>query len=273
MVTEHAEGPGLPAATEVIPLPENDTRGRVVSVLDETTDEIQGPFEGVIEKVNVEHGYGFIRVKGLPKDLIFDIDNGKRGYSKGAIKGGDISRGDIVQIGSIGEIRESGPRRAINVTLTARPPIKVEKLVESRAACLERLAASKPATEKVVEDAVIEEDRVIDKAEALKYIVLAAELDNIDLADLTLTELKSDKNGAVIMMEAKAIDEKTGNYKLLTYQIKTVGDVGETTVQVSSWDKDEDIPHSGDTLARYRGGKWQLMDDSKPKGEKWVESR
>ena len=75
------------------------------------------------------------------------------------------------------------------------------------------------------------------------------------------------------MMEAKAIDEKTGNYKLLTYQIKTVGDVGETTVQVSSWDKDEDIPHSGDTLARYRGGKWQLMDDSKPKGEKWVESR
>jgi hypothetical protein len=167
-------------------------------------------------------------------------------------------------------IDESGPHASEVTKVIGASSSDLEKIVDPNAACVERLSSSKPAVEKVVEDAIIEEDRIIEKNEALNYLVLAAVSDKIDLDSLNLTEVFTDKNGAIIKIEAKSVDEKTGNFKLLTYQIKRAESVDETNVDVSSWNKDEDWPNSGDVLAKYVGGKWSLFDNTKPKGEKWV---
>ena len=122
-----------------------------------------------------------------------------------------------------------------------------------------KLNSTKPAVEKIVADALIEEDRVIDKQEALKYLLLAAQADGVDLEGVVLTEVYTDSNGAVIKLETKSTDEKTGNYKLFTYQIKRAKKVDETNVDVADFDKDADWPNSGDVLAKYVKGQWTVV--------------
>jgi hypothetical protein len=72
-------------------------------------------------------------------------------------------------------------------------------------------------------------------------------------------------------LAARSTDEKTGNYKLLLYQLKCVGMVGETSVDLSSWDKDSACPHTALPVAKYIKGEWFLYDKSKPIGQKWIE--
>lgn len=94
-----------------------------------------------------------------------------------------------------------------------------------------------------------------------------------DPDNLLLTEEWTDKNGALLKLETRYPrypDEQTGNYKLFTYQIKRDESVDETNVDVSSWEKGSEYPHSADVMAKYVGGQWLLFDDSKPKGGKWV---
>ena len=124
---------------------------------------------------------------------------------------------------------------------------------------VEKLSASKPAVEKVIQDPGIEEDRLIDKSEALHHMLLAAQSDGIDLNSLIITEEYKDKDGNLLKLEAKFTDEKTGNFRLYTYQIKRAKQVEETNVDVSNWDKDSDWPNSGEVLSKYTNGKWVIL--------------
>lgn len=227
--------------------------------------EVSGPITGEIQKLN-EKGTGFIRLNS-GEVLLFHAKD------LSGVTFDDLHEGDTVQIGDIDKI-DANIRRASNITMGAETAVVVqaEKQNTATSACIERLAASKPAVEKVLENANIIEVRIIEKPEALKYLVISALADGIDLDSLVLIEIHTNQAGQLVKLEAKAT-EPNGNFKLLTYQIKLDDQdkhALQTNVDVCSYDKDSEYPRSADEVAQFVDGKWRVLDNSKPAGQKWV---
>jgi len=99
--------------------------------------------------------------------------------------------------------------------------------------------------ETVIEAQTLETGVLLEKKEAMEYLLYAAITAGIDPETLVLTEEYKDREGRIIKLEAKSENPQTGNYKLVTCQIDRAVSPRETDVGVTSWNKDSDFPLSG----------------------------
>ncbi len=133
-----------------------------------------------------------------------------------------------------------------------------------------RLMAREAVRKKVLETAKIEEVRAIHKKSALKYLILTAIAAGINPDELVLTEEWVDSKGELLKLEARYDDIRAANYTLITYQLKRDEKVDETNVDISIWPNGAEYPEWAEVIAKYVDDRWLLIDDSKPKGHKWV---
>lgn len=125
---------------------------------------------------------------------------------------------------------------------------------------LQRLLAIRPLSEQVYPNAEIKEHREIGLEEVLKYILLSARAEKVDLKRIILEKIQYDKNHAVIGVIAKSAPNEKGDYKEFTYKIKQSDNPKVTTnIDVSDWEGDNpDYPVSGDVRAEYVNQQWTI---------------
>jgi hypothetical protein len=125
---------------------------------------------------------------------------------------------------------------------------------------LQRLLAQ-PFERKVDEKAESKEHREITLEEAVRYVLLSAQAEHVDLAALSIESAKFDKKGVLLGLIAKSAPNEKGDYKEFTYKTKQSDAPKVTTnIDVSDWEGDNpDFPMGGDIVAEYANQQWKML--------------
>jgi hypothetical protein len=114
----------------------------------------------------------------------------------------------------------------------------------------------------------IAEEKVFTKRYILELIVLFALSQKLDLTQLEITTIRTNKNGALLVLEAK-FPTADGGYRQLSYVLKgRHGDASKqsatTNIDQSFWDAagQPDCPDKAGTIAEYENGKWSFINNS-----------
>jgi len=127
----------------------------------------------------------------------------------------------------------------------------------------ESLAGQKAEVEKICANSEIKEERTFSRKDIEKLIALFAMANKLEVENLKVARIITDKQGTLLVLEVKSPDPD-GGYKLISYTLRGRhgnNKSGTTNLSMIYLDKD-DMPiqdSSGDTIVEYMDGKWRFL--------------